>query len=185
MPSRGVPRPRKKPVFLAGEGLSERGYGRWLNRLAADAGVPVAIRAEALRGGDPLDLIEQAIDRLRTVERQRIPYRTRGLLLDSDLRGQSIERDAQAIQLAQNKRMRLIWQEPSHEAFLLRHFAGHENHRPPDQASAERLLRRVWPDFRKGLNGGDYERMLTAEHLAVARAVERELNAFLRDAGWR
>ncbi len=185
MPSRRVSRPRRKPVFLAGEGPSERGYGRWLNRLAAETHAPVAIRAEALRGGDPLDLVKQTFERLRTVERQRGPYRTRGLLLDGDLRGQSIERDAQAIRLAQNKRIRLIWQEPSHEAFLLRHFAGYENHRPPDQASAERLLQRVWPDFRKGLDGGDYERMLTAEHLAVARAVERELNAFLRDAGWR
>ena len=185
MPSRRVSRPRKKPAFLAGEGLSERGYGRWLTRLAAEAHVPVAIRAEALRGGDPLDLVEQAIDRLRTIEKQRGSYRTRGLLLDGDLRGQSSERDAQAIRLAQNKRSRLIWQEPSHEAFLLRHFAGYENHRPPDQASAERLLRRVWPDFRKGLDGGEYGRVLTAEHLAVARAVERELNAFLRDAGWR
>ncbi len=162
-----------------------RGYGRWLGRLAAEAHVPVAIRAEALRGGDPLDLIEQAIFRLRTVERQRGSYRTRGLLLDGDLRGQSIERDAQAIQLAQNNRVRLIWQEPSHEAFLLRHFAGYENHRPPDQASAERLLRRVWPDFTKGLNGGDYGRVLTAEHLTVARTVERDLDVFLRDAGWR
>ncbi len=185
MPSRRVSRPRQKPAFLAGEGLSERGYGRWLNRLAAEAHFPLAIRAESLLGGYPLDIIEQAIDRHRTVEKQRGPYRTRGLLLDGDIRGQSIERDAQAIQLAQNKRIRLIWQDPSHEAFLLRHFAGYENHRPPDQASAERLLRRVWPDFRKGLDGGDYGRMLTAEHLAVARAVERELNAFLRDAGWR
>ncbi len=185
MPSRRVSRPRKKPVFLAGEGLSERGYGRWLNRLAADTGVPVAIRAEALRGGDPLDLVEQAIDRLRTVERQRGSYRARGLILDGDLRGQSIERDAQAIQLAQNKRIRLIWQEPLHEAFLLRHFVGYENHRPPDQASAERLLRRVWPDFTKGLDGGDYGRVLTAEHLAVARTVEPDLDAFLRDAGRR
>ena len=185
MPSRRVSRPRRKPVFLAGEGPSERGYGRWLNRLAAETHAPVAIRAEALRGGDPLDLIEQAIDRLRTVERQRGPYRMRGLLLDGDLRGQSIERDAQAIQLARNKRIRLIWQEPSHEALLLRHFAGYENHRPPDQASAERLLRRVWRDFTKGLNGGDYGRILTAEHLTLARTVERELNAFLRDAGWR
>ena len=167
MPSRRVSRPRKKPVFLAGEGLSERGYGRWLSRLAAEAHVPVAIRAEALRGGDPLDLIEQAIDRLRTVERQRIPYRTRGVLLDSDLRGQSSERDAEAMHLARNKRMHLIWQEPSHEAFLLRHFAGYENHRPPDQASAERLLWRVWPDLKKGLDGGDYGRVLTAEHLAL------------------
>ena len=185
MPSRRVSRPRKKPAFLAGEGLSERGYGRWLSRLAVETNVPVAIRVEALRGGDPLDLIEQTIDRLRTVERQRGPYRTRGLLLDGDLRGQSMERDAQATRLAQNKRIRLIWQDPSHEAFLLRHFAGYENHRPPDQARAGRLLRRVWPDFRKGLDGGDYGRMLTAEHLTVARAVERELNAFLRDAGWR
>jgi hypothetical protein len=185
MPSRRLSRPRKKPVFLAGEGLSERGYCRWLNRLAAETNAPVAIRAEALRGGDPLDLIEQSIDRLRTVERQRGFYRTRGLLLDGDLRGQSIERDAQAIRLAQDKRIRLIWQEPLHEAFLLRHFAGYENHRPPDQASAERLLRRVWPDFTKGLDGSDYGRVLTAEHLTVVRTVERDLNAFLRDAGWR
>lgn len=185
MPGRRLSRPRKKPVFLAGEGLSERGYARWLNRLADEIDIPVAIRAEALQGGDPLDLVEQAMDRLQAVERHRGPYQRRGLLLDGDLRGQSGQRDAQAIQLAQNKRIRLIWQEPSHEAFLLRHFAGYENHRPPDQDSAERLLRRVWPNFAKGLDASDYGRVLTAEHLAVARAAEVELDAFLRDSGWR
>ena len=104
---------------------------------------------------------------------------------DSDLRGQFIERDAKAIRLADKKNIRLIWQEPSHEAFLLRHFADYKDHRPPDQTSAERLLQRMWPDFRKGLDGGAYGSMLTVENLAVARAVERELDAFLSDAGWR
>ena len=50
--------PQKRMVFLAGEGLSERGYGLWLNKLAIKHEIPVAIRAEGHAGGDPLELIE-------------------------------------------------------------------------------------------------------------------------------
>ena len=81
--------PQKLPVFLAGEGASEQGYGRWLNRLAAAHKIPVAIKAESLTGGDPLGLVEGAMKNLATAERHGRRYAIRGLLLDTDQFGKS------------------------------------------------------------------------------------------------
>lgn len=184
MAGRRALRPIKKPVFLAGEGLSERGYGRWLNRLANQQNLPIAIRSERLQGGDPLDLVQQALVLLRGIERHRGAYPIRGLLLDRDRLGQSQERDRNAIRLAHESSIRFIWQEPAHEAFLLRHFRGYQHHRPPDNAAAERLLAKVWPAYSKGMGADRYGSILAVDHLNVARSVEPELDTFLRDAGW-
>jgi hypothetical protein len=48
----------------------------------------------------------------------------RAVLLDTDRRGQAPQRDMRMVELAQRTRLRLIWQEPCHEAFLLRHLEG-------------------------------------------------------------
>jgi len=173
VPRRTTIRIIKTPVFIAGEGKSERGYGRWLGQLARNHGVPVAIKAEALQGGDPLDLVAQAKAKLETIEKYRGNYSIKGLLLDDDLLGQNRERDEQAVLLARKKRIHLIWQKPTHEAFLLRHF-------PRNQ----KLLKKVWPKYEKGLDATHYEKMLTLDHLLRARGMEPDLNDFLIAMGW-
>jgi hypothetical protein len=44
----------------------------------------------------------------------------------------------------------LIWQEPCHEAVLLRHVAGCDQLRPQTSAAAIAELRKCWPDYQKG-----------------------------------
>jgi hypothetical protein len=175
---------QRTPVLLCGEGKSEQGYGRWLDRLAGRHEVPVKIHAEALNGSDPLELVKAAVARLKTCERDGAPFLRRALLLDTDLRGRNADRDSEATNLAARHRFQLIWQEPCHEAFLLRHFPGLGNHRPPTVGEAEVRLLKVWPDYRKGQDATFYERVLGLDHLARARGVESALNAFLVDIGW-
>jgi len=177
-------RPIKRPVFLAGEGPSERGYCRWLNRLAAQAGIAVAIQAESLTGGDPLDLVDQAFRKIARIERQRGPFKVRGLLLDSDRRGQDRDRDEEAAKRSRKGALTMIWQEPIHEAFLFRHFEGFQDHRPVDNAIAERRLRKIWPEYSKGMDADGYGGKLTLANLNMARSVEPILDRFLNEAGW-
>ena len=185
MPRRRALVPQKRLVFLACEGQGEEGYGRWLNRLAGDYGVPVAIRAESLGGGDPFALVEKALERLARTERYRGRYAVRWLLLDADRLGEDPGRDAQAQALAKRKGFRLLWQEPVHEAFLLRHFAGLETRRPPDRPRAEALLQKVWPDYYKGMDAIGYGAVLKLDRLFRGRKAEEGLNALLRAMGWR
>jgi hypothetical protein len=86
--------------------------------------------------------------------------------------------------LATRKSLTLIWSEPCHEAFLVRHFDGYETHRPPTPREAERLLRMLWPGYRKGMDATRYEAMLTADHLTRVRTVEPHFDAFLDSMGW-
>jgi len=176
--------PQKVPALLFGEGLSEQGYGRWLNHLAKTHGVPVHIRSEKLRGSDPLDLVSQAIEKHTIIRRSLGKYKLRALLLDADLRGQNPERDAIAIKTATQKTLHLIWQAPCHEAFLLRHFPGKHMDQPATLKDAFSRLRRVWPGYDKGLNATHYGKVLTLDHLLRGRAVEAGLDEFLVRIGW-
>lgn len=128
-----------------------------------------------MQGGDPLDLVEQAISKLASIEKYRGRFSIKGLLLDNDLIGQNQVRDDRAIRLAYEKGIRLIWQKPTHEAFLLRHF-------PKGQTG--RQLEKVWPNYKKRMDATYYEKVLTLDHLARARGAEQELNAFLTAMGW-
>lgn len=174
----------KTPVFLAGEGKSERGYGRWLGRLASQHDVSIALRSDHLNGGDPLHLVEEAVKKLLQIERTGRKYHYRGILLDHDLVGIDQGRDQRAFSLAKTKKFVLIWQRPTHEAFLLRHFKGHQN-KSPDKKSAKRALRQVWPEYEPGMDATRYEAKLEFDNLVVARSVEPDLDSFLTGIGWR
>ncbi|OFX07567.1 MAG: hypothetical protein A2516_04855 [Alphaproteobacteria bacterium RIFOXYD12_FULL_60_8] len=163
----------KLPVILFGEGKSEQGYGRWLNRLAGTLDVPVAIRAEKLCGGDPLELVSSSLKKLKAIEQTRGRYSHKALLLDTDLKGQNPERDQQAENTAREKGLHLIWQDPDHESFLRQHF-------PVGKAKLED----VWPAYEKGLDALQYEKVLTRDHLNRARAIDPGLNDFLVAIGW-
>jgi hypothetical protein len=78
----------------------------------------------------------------------------------------------------------LIVQRPCHEAFIIRHFKGWENHKPSTRQDAEKLLVKVWPRYKKGMDAGEYAKILTPDHVAVARGVEPQFDAFLSRIGW-
>ena len=170
---------------MAGEGSSEFGYLRWLNRLAARSGVRVAFTAKRLQGGDPLELVESALDRLTVVERRGARFRHRALLLDRDGLGANETRDRQAISLAERRGMTLLWQDPCHEGFLLRHFVTAAGQRPATARQAMQTLNKSWPTYCKGLSAIGYEQIFTIEHLARARGADLAFDDFLTRIGWR
>lgn len=127
--------PQRRRIFLGCEGESERGYGTFLGQhLRERYGLHIALNAEVLQpsGGDPLALVQLAVQKIARNERYHGLFQVKAVLLDSDKLGADPARDRQMRELARQQSVRLILQEPCHEAFLLRHLDGCAQHRPPN-----------------------------------------------------
>lgn len=179
--------PQRRPVFFGCEGESEFGYGALIRRLLEQHRRDLHLDVILLRpgGGDPLALVELACQKITRNERSRnIRYSIRAVLLDSDKLGGNQQRDQTMFQLAQSQDLRLIWQQPSYEALLLRHLDGCQALRPQTPATALTELLRYWPDYVKGSSAAQLLRRIGAKQIAAAAAVEPSLREFLSDIGF-
>ena len=172
-------RPERKPVFVGCEGASEVSYVAFLSDLAEAARLPVFIKPIALREGDPLARVEKAIRLIDDNREKRIDYAARFILMDSDQIAIAPERAAQAKLRATANKISIIWQDPCHEALLLRHFAGHETRRPRTAVASAKLLVKQWPGYQKAMSRQDIAKVLSLEAVRRAAAVQQELKSFL------
>lgn len=166
-------------IAVGCEGVSEEGYVANLSRFARDARLGVHIEPVLMRRGDALHRLEWFDDHLRRDEAMRFPFDHRFALLDTDQDRLTPQRAAQARALAARINVTVVWQEPSHEAMLLRHFEGHTTRRPADSRAALQALQRVWAGYEKPQTSPGYRRILTQAHLERAAGVEPQLRAFL------
>jgi hypothetical protein len=167
--------PQKHRVFVGCEGASEIGYVTFLNGLFPHCHFDTLDLGEA---GDIFECIKESTKYINNCRIKREPYERRFIFLDSDTIGSQHDQQ-RAEQLATYNNIDIIWQDPCHEALLLRHFDGQQNSQPPDCASAERNLRRHWPDYEKGLASQKIRKKLTKEHVIRAARAEPHLNRFL------
>lgn len=180
-------RPQRRRIFLGCEGDSERGYGALLGDLLEERRQDVHLDVVLLRpgGGDPLTLVKRCEEHFTRNARRGSPdYIHRALMLDSDLRGQDRARDQEATNIALELGLRMIWQEPCHEAFLLRHLDGFRDNRPTLPRDAMTLLQKAWPQYRKGMAAVRLGERVGYEDVLRAAEVENELAEFLRDIGF-
>lgn len=167
-------RPQRVPIFIGCEGESERGYVAFLTRLVEQAGLSVHLDSMVLQpgGGDPLAIVELAVKRLSQGRRKQTDYAAKFVMLDRDKWGQAPARDARVDGVAARAGLSLIWQDPCHEAVLLRHLDGCAAQRPQTTALAEAALGQRWPDYAKPMDGAGLARRL--DHAAVLRAIAVE-----------
>jgi hypothetical protein len=133
--------------------------------------------------GDPLALVDRAIQGISHRERDRVPYAIKALLLDYDRMGQAQDRDALSVRRAAECNLLLIWQRPVHECFLLRHLEGCETLKPTKDRCAARLLKE-WPEYSKPMTADRLAERLKQEEIRRACAVEPDLDAFFHAIGW-
>ncbi len=166
--------PQRVPIFIGCEGESERGYVRFLGRLAEAEGLAVHLDPEVLQpgGGDPLAIVELAVKRLSQGRRKQTVYAVKFVMLDRDKWGQAPARDAQVVAVAARAGLSLIWQDPCHEAMVLRHLETCANLLPQTTPLAMAALRQRWPDYSKPMDGAGLARRL--DHAAVLRAIAVE-----------
>lgn len=176
-------RARRRRFFLGCEGESEQAYGALLQRLADAAGLSVHIVAKNLQpAGDPFALADKAA-RVFTSEERKGRFAFKAILLDTDTLVDVPAKGPEAQARLERDGFTAIWQEPNHEALLLRHFAGRERDQPQrDRTMA--ALRAQWPDYRKNMPAADLLRMLSLEHVLRAASVTPNLMLFLRRIGF-
>ncbi len=179
------PRIIRKRVFLGCQGDSERSYGTFLHRLIETKG-RLHIDAVPLQpgAGDPLATVERAVRMLKKRESTFGAYAVRAILLDYDQWGLAKDRDCQVMPLAKRHRIHLIWQNPTHEALLLRHITGRESHKPQTAKEALRRLRAKWNDYEKGIPANYLSGKLTVVEVQRACTAEPDLCTFLDGLGY-
>lgn len=169
---------QRTPIFLGCEGESERGYGALLNRLLRETpGLHLHIHVEMLQpgAGDPFALMQRAAQKIVDLERRRERFACKAVLLDVG----AVDKNQAARQLAQTAGIgHVIWQDPDHEAFLLRHLDNCQQLRPPRGVSMA-ALRQRWADYEKARTQVQLAERITMEHILRACGVEPELHAFL------
>jgi hypothetical protein len=172
-------------MYLGCEGESEAAYGQMLDDLLRSAGLAVHLRVDVLApgAGDPLTRVRRAADRIARIEKQRVRFHARAILMDSDRVAGEHHRTAEAANLAARSGIQIIWQAPCHEALLLRHMPGCEGRRPPTCPAAERALKQIWPEYQKPMTRMSLARRINSEGVRRAARVEPELLAFLRNIG--
>lgn len=176
--------PQRVRVYLGCEGQSEQSYGARLGQIADSVGLHVYIDNDVLGGGDPLALVDLAIRRIAAKEAKRGDFAHRAILLDRDRFGLSPERDRQIVPLAQKHDLQLIWQSPCHEGLLLRHFEGQGATHLATSDLALQALRRVWPDYYKGMSASLLAARVGLTTARRAGLAETEFAAFLDQIGF-
>ena len=176
-------RPQHKPVFIGCEGKSEYSYAALLGHLARQSsGFRIHVTAHTLQpgAGDPLELVLKADRIAREIERRRSTFMLKALLLD---RGDAAK-CAAAVENARKLGFGLlVWQDPDHEALLLRHLPKCQALRPPRGASMAALLRE-WPDYVKGMSRQQLSARIGLPEVRAAAAVEPDLQALLEKLGF-
>jgi hypothetical protein len=171
----------RRRVFIGCEGDSEVSYIGLVRRIVDDVHRKVYLDAQPLQpgGGDPLDLVRRAEETITKIERNREPYDEKYLLIDRDLLDRSPERDQQMQAILDRIGTRIIWQDPAHEALILRHLPGCAMRRPATAQIAMQQLLQQWPEYEKPMSARQLANRINLEALRQAAEVENELRAFL------
>lgn len=119
-------RRQRRRIFVGCEGEGERSYIALVQRIVDGLHHQVHLDAHPLQpgGGDPLDLARRAEAVIKKIERTREPYDEKNLLIDRDTLGNSPQRDREARAILNRMDARVLWQDPTHEALILRHLPG-------------------------------------------------------------
>lgn len=143
-------RPQATPVFFGCEGLQESTFVSWIALRARNRGIPLAIRNEPLgKAGSPRVKVELAASRMAKREEAGVPFVHRFALIDLDVIKYDLAEIAAVEAIAARAGLVIIWQDPCHQAVLLR--AMGFNGRIQDTNHANQLMDIHWPGYEKGL----------------------------------
>ena len=174
---------RRTRFFLGCEGMSEVSYARAIEEIAKDERLPITFDVSRFDGGDPSVIAASAISSAAEKESEIDPFKAKVLLLDRDRLDEKNRQDSDKIlKLLKDNGFITIWQQPDHEGFLLRHFSGYEDIRPPKGRSM-RALQKAWPNYKKGMTRRDYIKKIRLHDVKRAADAHPDLKSFLQIIG--
>jgi hypothetical protein len=175
--------PPRAPIFVGCEGESEQAYGQVLNELLREPDRHFHLEVVNLSpgAGDPIARLQKADQEIDRRRRRRSEFHLRVVLMDSDQVDRAPELRRQAERRARDLDIRIVWQEPCHEAFLLRHLDGFAQHRPPTCVAAKITLKATWSDYCKPMTKMQLARRIDFDAVQRAAEVEPALAAFLSE----
>jgi hypothetical protein len=180
MSRRGRQIPLRRRIFFGCEGESEQGYGALLQRIANDQPTPkIHLDVHVVKGGDPLAIVENAVQKEREHANRHGNFSVRAIFLDHDKIGRAPQRDNQIPALTGSKFV-LVWQRPCFEAFILRHLPGCQSLRPGTTALAQAAIQQHWPGYRKPMSQLELARRIGLDEIREAAKVESDLARFLQ-----
>jgi hypothetical protein len=173
---------QRVPVFIGCEGQSERGYAGLLMKIIRQGQLSFHLHIEdlGLGSGDPHARIQKAAKKIKHTEERRTRFAGRFVLLDKDQAEMDPQKAQSAQNLAQQKGISIIWQDPCFEAVLLRHLPNCSTRRPATTQIAKDDLVKEWPDYNKGMPTASLEKRIDTAALARVATVEPALGALLR-----
>ncbi len=167
--------PKRKRVFIGAEGESERSLARWLNLLCDEQGLSFHLDIVVCGGGDSLAVAEHAVREYRRRRRLYGPFSNAWILLDHDRIEQDRRSGRDPGPEADTENLKLVYLKPNIEGTLLKFHPGQEK-RSPAADSAERELRKFWPQ---------YDKPASAEELRKRFRIEDIRRAARHDGGLR
>ena len=178
-------RRQRRRIFVGCEGEGERSYIALVQRIVDGVHQQVHLDAHPLQpgGGDPLDLARRAEEVIKKIERTRELYDEKYLLIDRDTLGNSPQRDQEMQVILDHIDARVVWQDPTHEALILRHLPGCGTRRPASTQVAIRQLRQQWPEYEKPMSALQLASRIGLEGLRQAARVEDDLRDLLASIG--
>ena len=170
----------RRRIFVGCEGEGEVSYIALVQRIVNDMHHKVHLDPHPLQpgGGDPLDLARRAEEVIKKIERTRVRYHQKYLLIDRDQLGNSPGRNQQMQAILKRINARVIWQDPAREALILRHLPGCATRRPASTQIAMRQLLQQWPEYEKTMSAMQLANRIDLEALRRAAKVEDDLSAF-------
>ena len=168
--------PQRKKFYVAVEGASERGFIAWLNLLCNSSGLHLSLDSEDLQGGSYERMLSQAVKMRR--KRDRSNAKASILIVDSDVAArQELWSVNELREKATMEGFVVCFQNPNHESLLFRLHAGNQRKSQTNDATVQ--LKRIWPEYEKGLSANTLNKRFTIEDLRRTAAFDEELRLLL------
>ena len=176
--ARRSPIPRRKRIFVAAEGDSERALARWLQALCDEQGHHLYLDVVVVGGGDTRTIVEFAVDRRRRHANSKGPDKGALVFLDADRLAQDCAAGRDPETVEGRERLQLIYLTPNLEGLLVRL----DNRRETQFVAAddaERHLQGLWPEYRKPMRAEALGRRFELADLRRAAAYDPHLRCAL------
>jgi hypothetical protein len=178
---------RRRRIFVGCEGESEQAYCQVLNDILNDQNLNLHLEVTLVGegAGGPKQKVLKAIQKITHSEDCSGRFVKKVLFIDSDLVVNNPQGKLETEDIANKNGILLVWQEPTHEAFLLRHLPNCAAHRPLQSQLATNKLKAQWSEYKKPMPRMNIAKVIDVDRVKQAASVEQEFKSFLVALGWQ